>query len=127
MDGEKCAVEVCYKPVKCKKLCERHYKQSYKGHWPDTGFRRERGEGTKRDGYVFVTVGPRKQVGEHRLIMSEVLGRDLYPGENVHHKNGVRDDNRPENLELWVSSQPAGQRPEDLVSWAYEIIRRYEP
>ena len=62
---------------------------------------------------------------EHVLVMEQRMGRHLYPGENVHHKNGVRDDNSPENLELWITSQPSGQRPEDLVKWAEEILARY--
>jgi hypothetical protein len=66
-----------------------------------------------------------KYIFEHILVMEDHLGRKLYPGENVHHLNGVRNDNRLENLELWTSNQPAGQRVNDLRAWAIEILTRY--
>jgi HNH endonuclease len=54
------------------------------------------------------------------------LALPLMPGENVHHRNGVRDDNRPENLELWTRPQPPGIRATDAVAWAREILARHE-
>jgi hypothetical protein len=70
--------------------------------------------------------GKGQYVFEHILVMEGLLGRHLLPDESVHHRNGVRDDNRPENLELWTRPQPTGIRVSDAVAWAREILARYE-
>lgn len=77
-------------------------------------------------GYRYFVVGG-KRVPEHRMVMERVLGRPLLPSENVHHINGQRADNRPENLELWTRSQPSGQRVVDKVAWAVELLETYAP
>jgi len=67
----------------------------------------------------------RKLVLEHRHVMEQSLGRPIDQGETVHHRNGDRLDNRIENLELWSSRHPRGQRVEDLLTFAHEIIALY--
>lgn len=87
-----------------------------------------------KNGYILLSrgVNPRREdkrtrIFEHRYVMEQHLGRRLLKKETVHHINGVRDDNRLENLELWSSSHPAGQRVVDKVAWAKEILNQYEP
>ena len=65
------------------------------------------------------------RIKEHQYVMSCQLSRRLHKDERVHHRNGVRDDNRIENLELWSTSHPSGQSVADKVLWAKEILARY--
>ena len=80
-----------------------------------------KGRQTSPDGYVIIkahghpSANKLGYIREHRMVMEATLGRQLEPHERVHHRNGDRGDNRPENLELWKikKKDPAGVRAAD--------------
>jgi hypothetical protein len=127
-----CQDDECSEPVVARGFCVNH-RYTYMrliGIRP----RRQAPRGTgqiREDGYriIYLPGHPNAnrygRIAEHRKVMADKLGRPLRRGESPHHKNGVRLDNRPENLELWVKHQPPGQRASDLVAWAREILAKY--
>jgi hypothetical protein len=95
-------------------------------------FKGKNGEGhLSKNGYVYITkighlnAGNKGRMFEHTFVMSEHLNRPLTKYESVHHKNGIRNDNRIENLELWSRFQPTGQRVEDKINWAISFLKEY--
>ena len=133
-----CSVDACPRQAARQGYCRGHWDRWKKYDDPLAGppIRERAPNGSPRpiynaDGYrlIWAPGDPHAQASgyaaEHRVVMSKMLGRPLLPSENVHHVNGVKDDNRPDNLELWVTMQPTGQRPEDLVAFAHEILARY--
>ena len=141
-----CSIDGCEKVMRLFGMCTRHASRVKKGITDMRPGKIAPGLkiGEKRKpyghqyitatGYIWIVVDPKLSFGqeskagymaEHRYIMSRHLGRALLTHENIHHINGVRDDNRLENLELWDTSQPNGGRLTDKIKWWKESLEQY--
>lgn len=122
----------CDRPAKHKGYCDMHYKRILHGRKMDGPPKSGRVLGSKRnngDGYILLKTGFGRNGWEleHRYVMEQKLGRPLLKTEQVHHRNGIPDDNRPENLQLvHTAKHRQGQSVADILAYAYEMIALYE-
>jgi hypothetical protein len=77
-------------------------------------------------GYREIKHGQNRGKLEHRLVWEKYYNVKLKPHQNIHHINGDKLDNRIENLELWDTSQPKGQRVEDKINYYYSLVKEYK-
>jgi hypothetical protein len=135
-----CSFKECDLPSRARGLCRAHYEQKYRKKTKLKPIRYRSKSGSydgpgwlDKNGYRWLyrpghpNANGQGQIQEHRLVVAEHLGRPLRSEETVHHRKDPRDDNRLENLELWASRHPKGQRVEDLIEHAMETLMLYAP
>lgn len=124
--NRKCSYVECDRSHYVHGYCKPHSRRAENGTDMNKPFKRGNGLGElTAQGYIYLTINGVQKM-QHRLIVENYLGRLLTDDENIHHKNGNRSDNRLENLEIWSVKQPAGQRIEDKIKYAKEILQQYD-
>ena len=96
-------------------------------HWSWKGGRVDKGNGymavaVSRESPYAGMIGRTGYVLEHRLVMAQSLGRPLRSDETVHHINGIKDDNRPENLQLRQGPHGKNTRHRCGACGSYDIV-----
>jgi HNH endonuclease len=119
LNGGRCLVRGCSRWSLARGWCRLHYDRWRRHGEPGEVAAHKYAGYLNRNGYFEIRVDGRR-IFQHRYVIEQHLGRRLLPEENVHHKNGIRHDNRLENPELWLTRQPSGQRVSDLIAFVVE-------